>query len=194
MFKSFALTPINRILRGESWACRRLQSYSGKTLCIQVFPLFELNLIILESGELQKTSKQNEIDTTISISPGILPGLLAHDECAYASIEKDGDIKFAEDLIDICKNINLNVEQDLSKIIGDIPAHRLTQAGEHTIQWHANSIHNLSEALIEYWLEEQPMLTKSTHINNYIQKVKKIKDDVDQLDKRIQHLNQKVSL
>jgi ubiquinone biosynthesis accessory factor UbiJ len=196
MLTSIAVTPINHMLRGESWACKRLQSYSGKTICVQIPPLFEINMIVQADGEVQNTIKQGEMDATLSISPGMLPGLLAHDERVYARIKISGDTDFANELINISKNININstIEQDLSKIIGDIPAHRIAQAGEQVIQWHADSINNLSQALVEYWMEEQPMLAKSAYINEFANEVKRLQDNVDQLDQRIQHLIQKAAL
>ncbi len=194
MLTSIAITPINHMLRGESWACSRLQSYSGKTICVQIPPLFEINLLVQASGELQNTSQLEEIDTTLCLLPGILPGILAHDENAYARIKISGDTNFANELINISKNINLNIEQDLSKIIGDIPAHRIAKTGKQVVQWHADSINNLSLALVEYWMEEQPMLAKSTYINEFVDEVKILQDDTDQLDQRIQSLTQKAAL
>ena len=196
MLTSIAVTPINHVLRGESWACKRLQSYSGKTICVQILPLFEINMIVQANGEVQDTTKQGKMDTTLSIFPGILPGLLVHDENVYASIKISGDTDFANELINISKNININsnIEQDLSKVIGDIPAHRIAQAGEQVIQWHADSINNLSQALVEYWMEEQPMLAKSVYINEFLNEVKELQDNADQLDQRIQDLTQKAAL
>ncbi len=194
MLTSIAITPINHMLRGESWACRRLQSYSGKTICVQIPPLIEINLLVQASGELQNASQSEEIDTTLRLLPGILPGILAHDENAYAHIKISGDTNFANELLNISKNINLNIEQDLSKIIGDIPAHRIAKAGKHVVQWHADSINNLSQALVEYWMEEQPMLAKSTYINEFVDEVKVIQNDTDLLHQRIQSLTQKAAL
>ncbi len=194
MLTTIAVTPINHILRGESWVCKRLQSHSGKTICVQIPPLFEMNMIIQTNGELQDTIKQEKIDATFCLLPSILPGLLAHDENAYTQIKISGDADFANELIKISKNINLNIEQDLSKIVGDIPAHRIAQAGEKVIQWHTNNINNLSQALVEYWMEEQPMLTKSTYINRFVNEVKTLQNNTDQLDQRIQSLTQKAAL
>ncbi len=194
MLTSITVSPINHVLRRESWACRRLQSHSGKTICIRILPLFELNIIIQANGELQETPKHNEMDATLTLSPIILAGLLAHDEQSFTHIESSGDIDLAAELINIGKNIHFNAEQDLSKIVGDIPAHRIAQVGEQVIQWHAKSINNLSEALAEYWLEEQPMIAKSAYISEFTNQVGKLQNDLDRLDQRIRHLKQKAAL
>ena len=196
MLTSIAVTPINHILRGERWACKRLQFHSGKTICVQIPPLFELNMIIKTNGEIQDTIKQDKIDTTFCLLPSMLPGLLTHDEKAYTQIKISGDADFANELIKISKNINLNsnIEQDLSKFVGDIPAHRIAQAGEKAVQWHANSINNLSHAILEYWMEEHPMLTKPAYINRFIHEVTILQDNMEQLNQRIQTLTQKAVL
>ena len=194
MLTSIAVSPINHVLRRENWACRRLQSYSGKTIGIKIFPLVRLNLMVQTSGEVKEITKPNGVDTTLTLSPIVLAGLLAREEKVFDRIEVSGDSDLAAELIDIGKHIHFNVEQDLSKIIGDIPAHRMADVGEQVVKWHANSLTNLSEAWAEYCLEEQPLLTKSSCIDEFTIQVDKLKDDLDRLDRRIKSLTQKAAL
>ncbi|HBV21065.1 MAG TPA: hypothetical protein DEF07_05025 [Nitrosomonas sp.] len=188
MQASFVTSPLNYILRNESWACKRLQPHEGKTVCIRIPPLTHFKMIVLANGELQNNPENLEADTTLSILPAILPGLIMHDESAYSGINISGDVLFAEDLITVSKYLKPNFEQALSKILGDITAHRITRAGENFFQWHTGLIKNFSDALGEYWQEERTIIAKSNAIKDFSLKINELKHDVNQLEHRINQI------
>jgi len=191
MIESYATLPINHVLRNESWACKWLQSYEGKTLCIRIPPFVNIKLIVLANGEFAKFSDTHEVDTTLTILPVNVPGLIAHDESAYDEITIAGDTLFAEDLITIGKNLKLNLEQELGKYIGDIPAHRIAKTGEGFLQWQANLFRNLSESLGEYWSEEQPLVAKTNASKHFADQIEALQSDLNRLEIRINRLLQK---
>lgn len=193
MLATFALVPLNHLLRGESWSSKRLQPYAGKTVRFCILPFLDIDLTVHTSGELLATMGSATIDTTITLSLGLLPRLLAHDEEAYRKINISGDSAFADELLSISKNLHWDMEQDLSRIMGDILAHRVVKASEDLKQWHNKTIRNLSETLVEYWTEEQPLLAKSVHVHEFIIEVGALKSDVEQLEKRIEKINKVVS-
>ncbi|SFL08416.1 ubiquinone biosynthesis protein UbiJ [Nitrosomonas aestuarii] len=185
---SFATNPLNYILRSESWACKRLQPHEGKIVCIRIPPIAHFKMIVLANGEMQSNMDNLEADTTLSILPAILPGLIMHDESAYDGISISGDALFAEDLITVSKYLKPNFEQALSKILGDIPAHRITKAKDSFCQWHIHLVKNLSDALGEYWQEERPIIAKSNAIKDFSRQLNELKHDVNQLEHRINQI------
>jgi len=188
MLATFALAPLNHLLRSESWASKRLRPYAGKTVRFCILPFLDINLTVHASGELLAAMSCATIDTTITLDLGLLPRLLAHDEEAYRKISISGDSAFAEELLRISKNLHWDMEQDLSGIIGDILAHRVVKASEDLKQWHNKTIRNLSETLVEYWMEEQPLLVKSIHVHEFISEVGALRSDVEQLEKRVEKI------
>ena len=192
MLATFALVPLNHLLRGESWSSKLLQPYAGKTVRFCILPFLDIDLTVHTSGELLAAMNCATIDTTITLNLGLLPRLLAHDEEAYRKINISGDSAFADELLSISKNLHWDMEQDLSGIMGDILAHRVVKASKDLKQWHNKTIRNLSETLVEYWTEEQPLLAKSVHVNESIIEVGALKSDVEQLEKRIEKINKVV--
>ena len=95
----------------------------------------------------------------------------------------------AEELLDIGKNLHWDVEQDLSRFMGDILAHRLVQTGDSLVQWHTETLRNLSQTLSEYWLEEQPLLAKPAYVRKFVADVNTLHIDVEKLGERIEKLN-----
>ena len=191
MLSSVALAPFNHILLSENWAKRRLQSHTGKTIKICVSPFLCTALTIQESGELLAVANNSSIDTTATFTLGLLPRLLTHDEGAYSEISISGDDEFAEELIYISRNLHWDVEQELSKITGDIFAHRIVQTGQDIKCWHSENTENLSAALAEYWLEEQPLLAKSSHVKEFISDVNELSNEMEQLETRVEIISMK---
>ena len=193
MLASVSLAPLNHFLPSKSWAGKRLQPYVGKTVRLCISSFFNIVLTVQTSGELSAAMSSATVDTTITLTPGLLPRLLAHDEEAYRKISISGDSVFAEELLCISKNLHWDVEQDLSRIMGDILAHRVVRISKSLKQWHNKSIRNLSETLVEYWMEEQPLLAKPVRVHEFISEVGALKDDVGQLEKRVEKINKVVS-
>jgi ubiquinone biosynthesis protein UbiJ len=144
-------------------------------------------------GEMQPVNNSIGADTTLTLSPFILARILTGESTALQLIKIIVNHSFAEELINIGKQINFSMifEQDLSKIIGDIPAHRITNTSEHLIRWHTENFDHLSQALVEYWTEENSFLTKSSAINQFIEEVKNLQLNTEQLEQRLNRLSQK---
>ncbi|WP_394807393.1 SCP2 domain-containing protein [Nitrosomonas sp.] len=197
MLKSVVTTPINHVLRGENWACQRLQSFTGKTVCIRIPPLVNFSLLIDAEGEVQQVnSSEMDADTTLTLSPLALPQLLARESSALEQIEIIGDQLLADELINIGKQLNLNAvfEHDLSTAIGDIPAHRITQAGEHLLHWQVENVHRIAQALAEYWTEENRFLTKPATVDQFNEEIKDLQHSTKQLEQRLKRLTQQSTL
>ena len=195
MLAPIVTTPINHVLRSEGWACKRLQSFTGQTVCIRIPPFVNFIMRINAQGEMQPVNNSICADTTLTLSPFILARILTGESTALQLIKIIGNHSFAEELINIGKQINFSMifEQDLSKIIGDIPAHRITNTSEHLIRWHTENFDHLSQALVEYWTEENSFLTKSSAINQFIEEVKNLQLNTEQLEQRLNRLGQKNS-
>lgn len=188
MLTPIAVAPINHVIHGESWACKRLQSYAGKIIRIHVFPLIDFTFTIQDDGQISTIPNGTTTDASISLSASMLPFLLTNNEAVYNNIKTSGNDAVAKDLIDIGKHLHWDIAQDLSKIIGDIPANRIVHAGNTLLEWHTKNIQNFSETLAEYYLEEQPVLTKILTINHFVTEVDQLLKDTNRLEQRINNL------
>ena len=188
MLASVAIAPLNHLLRGESWARKRLQPCAGKTARFRIPPFFNLALTVQASGELATAAIGVSDDAVFTLAPGLLPRLLAHDEDVCREIRISGDGAFAEEILHIGKNLHWDVEQDLSEVVGDIAAHRLVQAGDRLVYWHTETIRNLSQTLVEYLTEEQALLAKPIDMHELIHDVNTLRDDAAKLEERVKVL------
>lgn len=195
MLSTLAITSINHVLRNQQWACKRLQSFSGQTACIQISPLIHFKILINSVGELQKFHDGSDTDATIILPSLMHANLLARQLSYEESIQVIGNELLAAEIIALGRQLNINriVEHDLSKVLGDIPAHRITSAGRHFIQWHAENFDALSHALAEYLTEEKPVLAKPDAISQLISEIQDLQHHVEQVEHRIHGLAESMS-
>jgi ubiquinone biosynthesis protein UbiJ len=189
MLASVAIAPLNHLLRGESWALKRLQVHAGKTTRFRLPPFPDLVLTIQASGEVSAAAKGASDDATLTLIPGLLPRLLAHDEDAYRKVRVLGDSEFGEEILLIGKNLHWDVEQDISGVMGDILAHRVVRAGEGLMHWQTETARNLWQALVEYLTEEQPLLAKSMDMHEFSREVNTLRSHAASLEMRLNALD-----
>ena len=79
-------------------------------------------------------------------------------------------------------------EEDLSQLIGDIPANKISAFGKHAVNTAKEQASNLAEMISEYWQEEQPLIAKKRHVEAFIQEVDQLRDDTERLEKRLSKL------
>lgn len=180
---------LNHLLRRESWPCERLRAYAGKTVHFRL-PLLNLCLTVRDSGEIGAAAADAHADTTLTIPPAVLPRLLARDDAALRQIEISGDTDFAETIFYLFQHLRWDVEEDLSRVIGDIAAHRLAQIGKRFAAWPPQAAENIARAFAEYWTEERPLLAKPMHVAQWMKGADTLRDDVERLEKRIARLAQ----
>ena len=59
------------------------------------------------------------------------------------------------------------------------------RAGENLLDWHTETIRNLSQALMEYLTEEQPLLARPADLNEFVHEVNQLQNDVANLEIRV---------
>jgi ubiquinone biosynthesis accessory factor UbiJ len=188
-FDSAAAGFVNHLLRGASWARDALKPFAGHTARIEAVP-FALALTVLESGETMPAAAGAVSAVTLRFTPGLLLRLAARDENAWREIEIAGDTDFAAAIHHVARNLRWDIEEDLSRVFGDIAAHRMAETGRTIRRWGKQAADNTARSLAEYWTEEQPLITARRDLDEFGRAVDVLRDDAARLEKRIEnHLN-----
>ena len=186
MLQSFSVSSVNHLLRSNSWAREKLKPFAGKTARFECPPL-SLALTIQETGEVTAAdASATAPDATVRLTAGLMLRLLARDQAAWAEIEVDGDTAFATVLNQIVRNVRWDVEEDLSRVFGDIAAHRMVQTGKALDQWRAQATDNLARSFAEYWTEERPLIARARDVAQFNRDVDVLRDDAARFEKRLQ--------
>jgi ubiquinone biosynthesis protein UbiJ len=181
---------VNHLLRSASWARDALAPHAGKTARFEVFPL-AVAFTVLPNGEVAAAAAGAVPASTVRLSPGLMLRLAARDERAWREIDITGDVDFATAIHQVVRNLRWDVEEDLSRIFGDIAAHRMAEAGRAVQRWGEQAADNTGRAFAEYWTEEQPLIAGARDLEAFGRDVDRLRDDAARLEKRIEQLAQK---
>ncbi|MGB8434206.1 MAG: SCP2 sterol-binding domain-containing protein, partial [Burkholderiales bacterium] len=118
---------INHLLAREQWARDRLAPFAGRRARFRIAPLPDLVVEIDESG-LVAAGTAEDVALTLTIPPAALPRILARDEAALREVGLDGDAGLASTVQFLFQNLRWDVEEDLSRVVGDVVAHRMAGA------------------------------------------------------------------
>lgn len=187
MFKQISTRLLQHLIAQNSWANELLQPFAGKSVQLNI-ALVNTSLVILENGSLAIAGDTDIPDATITIAPSLLLRLIAKDEAAKLQIKIDGDTHLATELAKVFSNMHWDYEDDLSKIVGDVPAYKLGELGRQTVNTMKETGINLTEMLSEYWQEEKPMIAKKRHVEQFNAEVDILRADVERLEKRLNKL------
>ena len=91
------------------------------------------------------------------------------------------------------KKIKWDVEEDLSKIIGDVAANRVGILGEKVLNESKKITISIAEAFKEYWEEEKPLIAKKNRVHQFLAEIDNISEDVERIEAKINSLALKIS-
>jgi ubiquinone biosynthesis protein UbiJ len=178
---------INHILRATPRAMARLQRFAGKTMAFESGP-FRLRLVVLAAGEVDVAAQESIPDVTVTAPPFLLPRLAAWEEAAFRQAAFEGDAEFAAEIAFLARNLEWDVEEDLSQAVGDIAAHRIVSSAKSLRAWRKDAAARLGENLREYLTEERPALVPRRDMQEFLHEVDAVRDDVARLEKRLARL------
>ncbi|MEY3651177.1 MAG: hypothetical protein RLZZ351_542 [Pseudomonadota bacterium] len=187
MFKPLLTRMLNHLITQNNWARGELQPFSGQTVTIHLGPT-NANLTILENGGLAMAGESALSDASISLSPSLALRILAKDVSASNQVQITGNTELAKALAKVLQGMRWDYEEDLSKIIGDIPATQANAFAKKTFSEAKSKVINMTEMLTEYWQEENPLIAKKRHVEAFVKDVDQLRDDVERLEKRIEKL------
>jgi len=179
-----AAAPVNHVLRGESWALRRLQVHAGKTARFDVFP-FSVAFTVRADGEVGPALPEVPADSTFVLTPPVAVRILAGDSSAYALVAVSGDGELAQAVEFVVRNARWDVEEDLARVFGDAAAHRMAEGGRALFALPARLAGNFARNVADYWVEERPLIARRNDVESFIRDVDSLRDDVERLAQRI---------
>jgi ubiquinone biosynthesis protein UbiJ len=192
MLEALISPVVNRLLRSNSWSLDTLRPHAGKVVVVSCPPT-TLRLTVLDSGEVAPAGSEAAPATRINLTPGLLLRIAARDSSAWSAAAVTGDVEFAAAIDYVRRNLRWDYEEDLSRVFGDIAAHRMGNAARGFDRWARESTLNLAHAAAEYAVYEQPLLASRAAVEEFNREVDGVRDDAARLQKRISLLQQQLS-
>ena len=189
---------LNAVLKLDPRAAQRIQALEGKLLALHIRgPNLTLYLLPVD-GHLQVHSfAEGHIDTTITASPLGLARLALKSDKSDVMFKGDvtivGDVEFGQAIQDILGQIDIDWEELLSKVVGDIAAHQVGRGVRGLMNWTENAADSLQQDLAELLQHETRLLPQREDIESFLDDVDAVRADFERLELRLSRFEQRMN-
>lgn len=120
---------LNHVLLQEKQAQERLLRQKGRVVHLR-WGLFAIDLIVTPAGLTDRAPAFSTPDLVLSVAADSpLSAVQSVLTGKTPAVKIDGDVQLAADIGWLAENLRWDAEEDLSRLIGDAPAHALAGAG-----------------------------------------------------------------
>ena len=134
-------------------------------------------------------------DATITGSPSALLHLARGGTDRRAKFEPAqvrGDGEIADSYRRLFALAAPDPEEELSRIVGDLPARRLSQLAKHVVAWARGARRTAGENVAEYLQEESRDLVNKPEFEEFLQGVDELREIADRVEARLSRLEQRL--
>ena len=196
-------TAINAWLKLDEETLPRFSAIDGKIIRLHITGL-DLNMYFLPApagiqvlGNYPSEDEGGIIDATIHGSPMALMRLStannAGETMLKSDVEIEGDIRIAEKFSEILREVDIDWEELLSKLVGDIVAHQAGQVTRNISGWFKETAESMKMNTSEYLSEETKLTPADAEVSYYMDQVDEMRMGVDRLEARVKHLSGNMS-
>ena len=182
---------VNHLLDAEPWAREKLAPFAGKRVRVKALPLPDLALAVSAEGKLEPAPELDP-DLTVTLSPADLPRLIQGDDTILRSINFAGDAELAAALQYLAKHLRWEFEEDLSRVVGDVAAHRIAGTARDFVAWQKDAGQRVGENFAEYLTEEAGLLAPPAALARFGRDVADLVDALERLEKRLDRIDAKL--
>jgi ubiquinone biosynthesis accessory factor UbiJ len=195
------LTPLQSLLNRNIAAsaaarslCRRLES---KILAVHLDGL-PVSLYFRAHDEQMDvmTSTEQVPSATLSGTPlafARLAGPQPEAALRGGSVHIQGDAEVAQTFSELLKHARPDLEEELSRLIGDVAAHQVGSAARSLLSFAQRAASTFTQNLSEYLQEEGRDVPSRVEADEFIAEVDKLRDDVERIQARIARLERQES-
>lgn len=190
---------LNFGIRQQSQAQQICSSLAGKTLAFHLRgPMTTVYLLFRENDVQLRGQYQGKPNTTISGTPLALARLgLAPDnnrDLFTGEVKLEGDVDTGRQFQALMKSIDVDWEEQLSRITGDVAAHQIGNAARDLSAWAINTFSTLQMNIAEYLQQESRDVPCKVEVEPFLAAVDTIRSDVERLELRIKRLQNYMTL
>jgi len=187
-------TAFNNYLALDPEAPEKLTAFDGKLICIDIRGLNKRIYLLIKDRKIS-VLKQHDAgpDATIIGSPAALFKLGVQRDSAplffAGEVEIRGDTRLGRQFKSLLADMEIDWEEHLSRLIGDIAAHRVAGLVNTLKEWGESVAGNFTDDVGEYLQEESRDVVSGAEMEMFYQQVDKLRDDTERLKARIDRLS-----
>jgi ubiquinone biosynthesis protein UbiJ len=184
---------VNRYLALDPETLSRLDALTGKVIAVELRGIGISLTMAPHGGGIQLLGDyRGKPDTVISGMPWSLArtGYGGDRGALFAGeVEIHGDVALGQRFEAVLREIDIDWEEQLSRLVGDVAAHQVGKLVRDTMAWGAKSVETLSRDVGEYLQEESRQLPQRDEVDAFLGAVDLLRDDVARLEARVNRLH-----
>lgn len=185
MLEQPVIAALNHVIVRTAWAQHKLAPFAGRE-AVFAMPPFRLQLLVTAEGLF--AAGKGTPDVEIALPADTPLTALQGSDKVMRNARINGSVEFADTLGFVLRNLSWDFEEDLSRVVGDIAAHRIATSLRALTAWQKQAARNLAENATEYLRDETGMLPAPQEISAFSDEVDRLRDDLARLEKRLQKL------
>lgn len=181
-----------QVLKLDPDTSHAFESLSGKILALE-FSDLGFNLYFLPGEPLQVYSyHEGPVDTVLRGSSVSLVAMglrqRGSDSLFSGDVQIHGDTQLGENFQRLIKSMDIDWEEHLARISGDLIAHKVGNLVRDMIQWGQDTVNTLQRDAVEYVQEEVRLVPAPGEVDDYISDIDTLRGDVDRFAVKVQRL------
>jgi ubiquinone biosynthesis protein UbiJ len=121
----------------------------------------------------------------VVLKPHAAAALARGEEHFLRAVEVTGNARLAEAVMGLARHLRWDYEEDLSRLVGDVAAHRLAGAARQFLAWQADTGQRLAESFAEYVTEEKKLVIQRAELDALADSIARLRDGVERLEQRV---------
>ena len=168
--------------------CRELQ---GHRVGVEVSGF--ARLVVESTGETLQLKRDAIVTTEAEIIGGPFSLLALAGEAPEAVVQRGdveirGDVELAQRFRELAMLLRPDIEEEVSKVIGDVPAHHLGRFARAAFGWTRNAAATQVRNAAEFLAHERQHLVPRAEADQLLNGVDTLRENVDRLEARIELL------
>ncbi len=175
---------LNHLLASDPGARERLAPFAGASVELRNPPFPGLRFRILSAGTVEAGGEDPAL--IVTLRPDALVNLARGPEHFLRSIEVAGDPALAAEVMALARDLRWDAEEDLSRLFGDVAAHRIADAARAFGAWGVDAARRLTESLADYAVDEKRVLIARPEMESFAAEIARLRDALERLEKRVE--------
>jgi ubiquinone biosynthesis protein UbiJ len=161
----------NHVLDGAAWGRERLAPFAGRCLEVRAPLLPTVLVTITPQGRLEPG--------------GSAPAAVVH---MGPKTRIEGQSDLVPVLEELSRTLRWDAEEDLSRVFGDVLAHRAVDAAKAARSWQRDAADRVGEALAAYAADEARLVVRRPELEAFAASVERLLRPLDELEQRVERL------
>jgi len=184
---------INRYLALDSTSLARMGALQGRVIGLDITGI-GLRLYVLPGADGVQILHhyEGEPDALLRGTPAAFARLAVGDDASAVLFAGDvrivGDTELGQRFKAVLDGMEVDWEEQLSRVMGDVAAHQLARGARGVGAWARSSAASLRQDVSEYLQEEARLVPTTLEVEEYLEQVDGVRSDADRLEARIARL------